>query len=80
MLYIVTAESKSLFNYGIRTDKIFRPTQSWTFRGAGNQKNPDSDVGFSEGEKRRPEMRLHGGLPGLSSGRGALPLNSYFNK
>ena len=35
---------------------------------------------FSEGEKRRPEMRLHGGLPGLRSGRGALPLNSYFNK
>ena len=34
MRYIVTAESKSLFNYGIRTEKIFRPTQPWTFRGA----------------------------------------------
>ena len=43
MRYIVSAESKSLFNYGIRTEKIFRPTQPWTFRGAGNQKNPDWD-------------------------------------
>ena len=31
MRYIVSAESKSLFNYGIRTEKIFRPTQPWTF-------------------------------------------------
>ena len=46
MRYIVSAESKSLFNYGIRTKKIFRPTQPWTFQGAGNQKNPDSDVGW----------------------------------
>ena len=41
--YIVTAESKSLFNYGNRTEKIFWPTQPWTFRGAGNQKKPDWD-------------------------------------
>ena len=40
---IVTAESKSFFNYGNRTEKIFRPTQPWTFRGAGNQKNLDWD-------------------------------------
>ena len=49
MRYIVSAESTSLFNYGIRTEKIFRPTQPWTFRGAGNQKNPDSDVGVGLG-------------------------------
>ena len=49
MRHIVSAESKSLFNYGIRTEKIFQPTQPWTFRGAGNQKNPDSDVGVGLG-------------------------------
>ena len=44
MRYIVTAESKSLFNYGNRTEKIFWPTQPRTFRAAGNQKNPDWDI------------------------------------
>ena len=39
MRYIVSAESKSLFNYGNRTEKIFRPTTMDISRGRKSEKS-----------------------------------------
>ena len=52
MRYIVTAKSKSLFKYGIRTEKIFRPTQPGHFEGPEIRKIrtwSSSDVGVGLG-------------------------------